>query len=205
MYHLPHICCTQLVPVISVCHKTLWVFQCIYVLTCVIYWSTDIKDDWSLELLVVCHTDYRRRQVGECADTWYKRIQPTDRDELLLPSNLPTRLCKSETTNGLIVLLFCGIHIDKGATLNLYSACVLFANNYSLEPYRPTVRRHQWHCWLLLLSQYNQLRLAPNIPWMHIVIIHYTTHSWLTSNWCYRNFNEVLGQDSHLLLNICLL
>ena len=25
----------------------------------------------------VCREDYQQRQVGECADTWYKRIQPT--------------------------------------------------------------------------------------------------------------------------------
>ena len=53
-----------------------------------------------------------------------KRIQPTDkRVELFLPDNLPMCLSESETLplaiDGLTVLLFCDIHIDKGATLNL--------------------------------------------------------------------------------------
>ena len=49
-----------------------------------------------------------------------KWIQPTERVDLLtlLPGNLPMRLCESETTDGLTVLLFCDIHINKGATLN---------------------------------------------------------------------------------------
>ena len=44
----------------------------------------------------VCYEDYRRRQVGECADTWYKRIQPT--------------YCTA---------IFVTFIIDKGMTLNL--------------------------------------------------------------------------------------
>ena len=30
----------------------------------------------------VYREDYQRRQVGECADTWYKRIQPTETVDL---------------------------------------------------------------------------------------------------------------------------
>ena len=68
----------------------------------------------------VCREDYRRRQVGECTNTWYKRIQHTETVELYLPSNLPTRLqCESKTTDELTVLLFCDVHIDISATLNL--------------------------------------------------------------------------------------
>ena len=53
----------------------------------------------------VCREDYRRRQVGECVDTWYKPcIQPTETVELYLPDNLPTPLCESEMTDGLTVL-----------------------------------------------------------------------------------------------------
>ena len=47
----------------------------------------------------------------------YKRIQPTETVDL--PGNLPTRLCESKMTDELTVLLFCDVHIDKGATLNL--------------------------------------------------------------------------------------
>ena len=53
-------------------------------------------------------------RVGECADPWYKRIQPAETVELQLPSNLPTCLQKR-----LMGLLFYDVHIDKGTTLNL--------------------------------------------------------------------------------------
>ena len=45
-----------------------------------------------------------------------KQIQPTERKELSLPSNLqlPMHLCESVT-----VLLFYDVYIDKSATLNL--------------------------------------------------------------------------------------
>ena len=37
--------------------------------------------------------DYRRRQVDECADTWYKRVQPAETVELTVavrqPANAP--------------------------------------------------------------------------------------------------------------------
>ena len=34
--------------------------------------------------------DYRRRQVDECADTWYKRIQPAETVELTVAARQPT-------------------------------------------------------------------------------------------------------------------
>ena len=97
-----------------------WNAPCILV-----YWCAHVYDlqlhsteqQKRMELLVVCHEDCWQRQVCECADIWYKQIQPTE--TVLLPSNLPTRLCESETTDGLTVLLFCDVHIDIGATLNL--------------------------------------------------------------------------------------
>ena len=85
MYHLPRICCT-LVPEICVCPEMLHVFQYIDVLTCMIYNYMHLTEQQrGLELLVsaVSGEDYRRKQVGECADTWYKlRIQPTETVEL---------------------------------------------------------------------------------------------------------------------------
>ena len=51
------------------------------------------------------------RQVGECADTWYKlQIQHTETVELQLLGNLPTRLCESKTTDELTVVFFCDVH-----------------------------------------------------------------------------------------------
>ena len=50
-------------------------------------------------------------------DTWYKQIEPTETVKLSQPAgNLP--LCLCETTNMLIVLLFCDVHIDIDKTLN---------------------------------------------------------------------------------------
>ena len=59
--------CRTLVPKICVCPEMLRVFWYIDVLRCVSY----NRKQGRLELL-------RKRQVGKCADTWYKRIQPTE-------------------------------------------------------------------------------------------------------------------------------
>ena len=86
-----------------------WFSRSVYTLKCSIYWRapcTDVlmcvvynciplvglnsKEEWSLDLLVVCCEDYWRRQVGECADTWYKWIEPIERLELFFFSCLAT-------------------------------------------------------------------------------------------------------------------
>ena len=104
----------------SVHPEMLRVFQYIAVLTCVIYTTALNWTARTTRATRVCRDDYRWRQVGECADTWYKLcIQPTVTMELYLPCNLPTPLCESEMTDGLTVLLFCDVHIDKGVTLSL--------------------------------------------------------------------------------------
>ena len=61
---LPHVC-RALVPEIRVRPEMFCVFQYIDVLTCVI-------------LLAVKIIHKASRQVSECADTWYKWIQPTE-------------------------------------------------------------------------------------------------------------------------------
>ena len=63
-------------------------------LTCVITHRLNSKDNWSLELVVVCHKDYQWRQVGECADTWYINRFSLLRVELLLP-----RTCQRACVN----------------------------------------------------------------------------------------------------------
>ena len=62
------------------------------------------------------------------------------------------------------VLLFCDICIDKSMRLNLLQ-CLCFVCG-CVEPYRLTVQRHHWHCWLCSysVSQYDQLRVVPCIP-----------------------------------------
>ena len=72
MYHLPRICHT-LVPKIHVRPEMLRVFRYIDMLTCVIYSLTEQYSN-SNSLVPRSHL-YRRRQVGECADTWYKQIE----------------------------------------------------------------------------------------------------------------------------------
>ena len=81
MYHLPRVCSTQ-VPEICVRPEML----CIPV-----HWHAHVHDlqlhalDWTARTTgatCVCCEGYQRRQVGECADTWYKRIQPTETVEL---------------------------------------------------------------------------------------------------------------------------
>ena len=45
-------------------------------------------------------------------------------------------------------------------------AYVLFVD---VEPYRLTAWGHHWHCWLCsYCHNYNQLRLSPSNPWMHL-------------------------------------
>ena len=73
MYHLTCVCRT-LVPEIRVRPEILRVFQYIDVFTCVIYNCTRLNGQERLGAARVCREAYRRRQVGECADTWYKQI-----------------------------------------------------------------------------------------------------------------------------------
>ena len=74
LYRLPHVCRT-LVPKIRVHPEILHVFRYIDVLV--------NSPQGQLELFVsASREDYRQRQVGECADTWYKQIQPTETVEL---------------------------------------------------------------------------------------------------------------------------
>ena len=71
MYHLPYVCCT-LVPKICVLPEMLDVFWYIDVLMCMIYnCMHSTEQQGRLELPAVCREAYRRRQVGEYADTWY--------------------------------------------------------------------------------------------------------------------------------------
>ena len=103
MYHLPCVCCT-LVSEIRVRPEMLHVIQYIDVLTCVIYNCMHSTEQQSTR---VCREDYRRRQVhvGECTDTWYKQIQPTETVDLKLPGNLPMA-CYSAC------VLFVNVHVD---------------------------------------------------------------------------------------------
>ena len=83
MYHLPRVCCT-LVPKICVHPEMLRVFRYIDMLMCVIYALHLHRTSRTTGATYVCREDYRRRQVGECTDTWYmyKRIQSTEIVEL---------------------------------------------------------------------------------------------------------------------------
>ena len=115
LYHLPRVC-HILVPEICVCHKMLCVL--VYLSMCSCTWLTGDQ----------------RRQMSECTDTWYKWIQYTEIVELLLPGNLPMRLCESETTNGLTVLLFCDIYIywhGRSAKLTTVPVCHFWMHSHT--------------------------------------------------------------------------
>ena len=62
LYHLPCVYCTL---VLEICVR-LKCSVCSGILTCLHAWFTTVLD---LAATRVCHEDYRRRQVGECADT----------------------------------------------------------------------------------------------------------------------------------------
>ena len=70
----------------------------------------------------VCREDYRRRQVGECADTWYKQIRPTETvdPELYSCPAICQRACVNhKRTMSLLYCCFVTFIIDIGAQLNL--------------------------------------------------------------------------------------
>ena len=90
-------------------------------------------------------------------------------------------------TDGLTVQLFCDFHIDIGMTLNLLQcycvSCWMLSHtmpynaktSLALLPY--TVCRSYV---TELLSQYNQLRFAPNISWIHVQYV--SVHSQRSAN-----------------------
>ena len=81
---------------------------------CISVWHVQLhalKDDWS------CHEDYQQRQVSEsCTDTWYKWTQLLRQWSCSCPVTCQ-HACENQKQ--LLGLLYCGVHIDKGATLNL--------------------------------------------------------------------------------------
>ena len=67
------------------------------------------------------------------------------------------------------VLLFCDVHVDKGATLNLLQKNSARVSFVDVESYRLTMLRHHWH-WCVCSYSHNiitELRLAPSIPWLY--------------------------------------
>ena len=143
LYHLPRVCHT-LVPEIVPCRS--WNAPCIPV-----YWHAHVHDlqlhihalDWTTRTTGatrVCHEDYWQRQVGECADIWYKRIQPTEIVEQLAKAPVWIKTTSDELT---VLLLFCDVHIDKGTTLNLLQCLCVICRCRTVWT---TVLRHHWHC-----------------------------------------------------------
>ena len=103
---------------------TPWNAPCISV-----YWLAHVHDlqlhalDWTARTTGathICREDYQWRQVDECTSTWYKQISLLGQWSCSCQATCQRRrLCESKTTDELTVLLFCDVHIDKGATLNL--------------------------------------------------------------------------------------
>ena len=112
------------------------VYSCI--LTCSHAWFKTACTRRTIGATQVFRKNYRRRQVGECTDTWYKQIHSTEtvdcgaattlqladaapvliRNDWWIDCTAVLHPCESGTTNGLTVLLFCDVHIDIDMTLN---------------------------------------------------------------------------------------
>ena len=60
------------------------------------------------------------------------------------------------------VLLFCAVHINKGVTLKLLQCLRVICGCRTVQTNSTETPQALLH--MLLLSQYNQLRLAPSIP-----------------------------------------
>ena len=91
LHHLPCDCHT-LVPEIHVCPEMFHVLlhysnaiihgdKCCLD-KCIIHNCMHLSKQQGRLNYSVCRQDYRRRQVGGCADTWYKHIQPIEILEL---------------------------------------------------------------------------------------------------------------------------
>ena len=145
-----------------------------------VYWLAHVHDlqlhalDWTARTTGathICREDYQRRQVDECTSTWYKHISLLGQWSCSCQATCQRRrLCESKTTDELTVLLFCDVHIDKGATLNLLRCLHIICGHRDIQTnsvLRPRLRHH-WHCCICsYCHNINQLRLAPSIPWMH--------------------------------------
>ena len=114
MYHLSRICRT-LVPEIRVRPEMLHVFRYIDVLTCVIYNSNDYWSSGAIRVFrerlstKICR--WMRRHIVQIDSAYW------DNGAVAARQGLPTCLCKSETTNGLTVLLFCDVKLDTELTI----------------------------------------------------------------------------------------
>ena len=141
-----------------------------YILTCsrVRFTTACTALDWTARTTWatrVCREDYQRRQVGECADTWFKQISLLGQWSCSCPATCQRACVNQKTTDELTVLLFCDVHIDKGVTLNLLWCLCVICGFRDVEMYRLTLSRHHWHCCIYnCYHNNNQLRLAPSIP-----------------------------------------
>ena len=61
-----------------------------------------------------------------------------------------------------LTILFCDVHIDKGVTLNLLQCLHVICGCRAVQTNSAETVLALLH--MYLLSQYNQLRLAPSIP-----------------------------------------
>ena len=69
------------------------IIDVVHVHGCHLSWHPNSKDQsYSLSVVKIANKD----RVGKCADTWYKRIEPTEIVELCWPGNLPSRLCETD-------------------------------------------------------------------------------------------------------------
>ena len=102
----------------------------------------------------VCHKDHRWRQVGECTDTWYKWIQPTETGN-------------TETKRGFLRYQTQWQSTPRGKLWSLFLLWQLIGIDWwqeeNVEPFRLTVLRHHWHCCICRSSYYHNI-ISPGSP-----------------------------------------
>ena len=143
-----------------------WFLRSVHALKCSVYWRAHVRDTstpglnskngCSVDLFVVFREDYQWRQVGECANAWYKWIQFTKRVEVFLPcGNLPTCLyCVNRNIlppgqMGWLYSCFVTFISTKAWHWTYYSAYTIYLQTNSAET------------GYVAILQYNPLRLAP--------------------------------------------
>ena len=98
--------------------------------------------------------DYRWRQVGECADTWYKWIQPTETGNTETKCRFLRYQTQWQST-------------PRGKFWSLFLLWQLIGIDWwqeeNVEPFRLTVLRHHLHCCICRSSYYHNI-ISPGSP-----------------------------------------
>ena len=107
------------------------VFQYYWCGPCARLSSVKTPEQQGSELLAVCCEDCQQRQVGKCAGTWCKWIEPTESVKPCWPGNLPPHLCEWPMS-----WLYCFVTFTSTQAQHWtysYSACMLVVEPYNAD------------------------------------------------------------------------